>query len=216
MEKTTCPGCGSGFNGKRCRSCGYEPFGEVRQVRTPAGKPPVTDVPGKKAPRKRRKRPLVRFFVLLYLIYSLMPMLRNWGFQLEAIEDRSISVTREPVVPEGSMVTLYQQDDIHIFTTAYDAEHFDQGLTLYVQNDSDQDLEIRSRELLINDLPQSREIFCKAGANAVGKNWLRFDLEDQDTGTPEIRSVAFRLEIFDTQGNCLLSTEQLTFRKDPA
>ena len=79
MNSTTCPGCGAACNGRRCRRCGYEPFPEAaRRNSIPSG--PV---------RKKEKRsyPLIRFLLLLYLIYALMPLLRNWGLKLEAMED---------------------------------------------------------------------------------------------------------------------------------
>lgn len=76
VNKTKCPGCGAGYNGRRCASCGYEPFGETDSCRKPS-------VPK----RERRKRPLLRFLVLLYLIYALLPLFREWGLKLEAMED---------------------------------------------------------------------------------------------------------------------------------
>ena len=79
MKKNACPGCGAVFHGKRCRSCGYEPFGDVTAVKTS---------PRKTTPKKEPKRfVLIRFLILLYLIYSLMPFFREWGLKLEAIEE---------------------------------------------------------------------------------------------------------------------------------
>ena len=79
MTRNTCPGCGAAYNGRRCRSCGYEPFPEAaRQKTTPAA-------PARK--RKKHNYPLIRFLILLYLLYALMPLLRNWGLKLEAMED---------------------------------------------------------------------------------------------------------------------------------
>jgi hypothetical protein len=40
-------------------------------------------MPGK----ARRKHPLIRFLILLYLIYCLMPIFRQWGLKLEAMEN---------------------------------------------------------------------------------------------------------------------------------
>ena len=79
MERTACPSCGATYSGRRCRSCGYEPFPEAdRQKNVPA------------APVRRKKKhtyPLIRFLLLLYLLYALIPLLRNWGLKLEAMED---------------------------------------------------------------------------------------------------------------------------------
>ena len=96
MEHATCPGCGAAFQGKRCRSCGYEPFGEVTAGKTAVRKP---------APKKERKRfVLIRFLILLYLIYSLMPFFREWGLKLEAIEESNRNSARSEhsrEVPHG-------------------------------------------------------------------------------------------------------------------
>lgn len=79
MNRTKCPGCGKAYNGRRCRSCGYEPFLETTSRKT------APSAPARK--QEKRQYPLIRFLLLLYLIYSLMPLLRNWGLKLEAMED---------------------------------------------------------------------------------------------------------------------------------
>ena len=79
MKSTNCPGCGKTYNGRRCRNCGYEPFPEA------AGRPSPQTAPVTK--KQWKQHPLIRFLLLLYLIYSLMPLLRQWGLKLEAIEN---------------------------------------------------------------------------------------------------------------------------------
>lgn len=116
MGKNTCPGCGAGFNGKRCRSCGYEHFSEeiAHRGHTHQGEPLVIEAPARKpVPRKdpfgcdkktRKKNPLIRFLILLYILYSLMPLLREWGLKLEAMEDmasRQDTVIHSGEVPHG-------------------------------------------------------------------------------------------------------------------
>ena len=82
MQNAICPGCGAGYNGRRCRRCGYAPFPEAK---------PHTAAPTNPVPRrKRQKHPLIRFLILLLLIWALLPLLRQWGQQLEATEDSNI------------------------------------------------------------------------------------------------------------------------------
>ena len=212
MKKQTCPSCGAGFNGRYCRACGYEHFHEetARRKEGPAaGGAAASPVP-KKTPEKRtrRKDPMLRFVILLVLINSLMPLLRNWGLKLEAMEESAAAVAREPVVPEGDRVTLYRQKDLYIFTTEYDAKHFADGITVYVQNDSDRELLLYADELRINGNAVSQELYCKAPDNGTGKNWLRFE---GDADASEIRSVSFRLEVSDTEGDFILTTDTVTF-----
>ena len=82
MQNAICPGCGAGYNGKRCRRCGYESFPEAK----PHTAAPTSPVPR----RKRQKHPLIRFLILLLLIWALLPLLRQWGQQLQAMEDSNI------------------------------------------------------------------------------------------------------------------------------
>ena len=79
MKSNTCPGCGAVYSGRRCRSCGYKPFPEAISQKT------APSAPVRK--KEKRKYPLIRFLILLYLLYALMPLLRNWGLKLEAMED---------------------------------------------------------------------------------------------------------------------------------
>lgn len=79
MKNTVCPGCGAAYNGKRCRNCGYESFPEGT-AQKPAPTAPVRR-------KEKRRYPLIRFLILLYLIYALMPLFRQWGLKLEAMED---------------------------------------------------------------------------------------------------------------------------------
>lgn len=206
MRKQTCPGCGAGFNGKRCRSCGYVPFGEAASTRT------RSDRARPSAPKKAgKKHPLIRFFLLLYLIYSLMPLLRNWGMELERTEDRNTAASRETAVSAEDTVTLYRQEDLQIFISGRDTEPLTGRLTLYAQNDTSRDLELRITQLLVNGCPLQQELVWSAGANAIGKAWLTVSEESlHAAGISHIRSIAFRLEIRESSGNLLYTTQFIT------
>lgn len=224
MGKMTCPSCGAPYNGKRCRSCNYEHFSEeiAHGNHSHKGEPLVIDTPVRKPiPRKdpfgcdkktRKKHPLVRFLVLLALINSLMPMLRNWGLKLEAIEESHSTVTREPVVLPEDLMTLYQQEDIHIFTAKQDAQNLNDSLTIFVQNDSGEDITVQSSLLLIdNYVIQYGSLYCEAGAEAIGKTWLHLDDEElRKARILDIHSVSFRLEAYDEDYNTLFSTDLIT------
>lgn len=115
MEKYTCPSCGTVFRGKRCRSCGYEHFSEQtgHRYHTQREEPLVTDAPVPKPipaqkplgrdKKTRKMHPLVRFLILLYLLYSLLPLLREWGLRLEMTEEanRSPASVHTGEVPHG-------------------------------------------------------------------------------------------------------------------
>ena len=135
VNQNTCPGCGAPWNGKRCRSCGYEPFREEPRRRT---------APSPKKKTTRKKRGFPGFLVLLVLIGAMIPILRDWGQKLEIMEEANRSVTQEAVIPDAELRTLYQGENLHIFTTEYDAAHLSDGLTLYIRNDSDRDLVLQA------------------------------------------------------------------------
>ncbi len=204
MEKTTCPGCGAPWNGKHCRSCGYKLFLEEPHPKRSASA--SRERPAGKARKHRKKHPIIRFLLLLCLIYALMPTLRNWGLKLEETEENNRSVTQEAVIPDADLVTLYSDEELHIFTTEYDARHLSEGLTLYIQNDTNRDLTFHMDELLINGSTAGQALYCKANAGSTGKNWLRFD---PGTGTSEIRSVSFRLQALDASGSQLMTTDRI-------
>ena len=196
MKTMKCPSCGAPYNGRRCRSCYYEPFSEaVRPSRR--GQTPV--------PRKGRPGfSLVRFLVLLTFLYTLMPMARNWGLKLEAVEEINRTPVREMVIPATDVLTLYQSEKIHIFTTAYDSP---ESLILYVQNDSDQDLLLYLDGLLVNGDPAKQELYCKASANTVVKNILRFDTGSESS---DIQTISFRVCAYDEKNSLLFTTDSIT------
>lgn len=197
MNKNTCPGCGAPWNGRRCRSCGYEPFREdSRPRKKPSGK--------EKTPPK--KHPLLGFLLLLFLIWSLMPLLRNWGQKLEVIEESNRTVTQEAVIPDAALLTLYYGENLHIFTSEYDAAHLSDGLTLYIRNDSDRDLVLQTEGLFLNGSTAEQQLYCKAYAKAISQNWLRFESE---TGSSGIQSVSFRLKAFDVAGSQIFTSDRI-------
>ena len=97
VNQMRCPGCGCGYNGRRCAGCGYEPFGETGTVQKDFSTAPVPK-------RERKKHPLIRFLILLYLIYLLLPFFRQWGLKLEAMEEaarETRSSYQTEAVPQG-------------------------------------------------------------------------------------------------------------------
>jgi len=209
VRKNACPSCGAKYNGKRCRQCGYEQFteeighgnhwhrGEPLVIETPQRRPVPHKDPFDCEKRTRKKHPLVRFLVLLFLIHSLMPMLRNWGLRLKAMENppaASITAQPEPVLNPENMVILHQQDDITIFTTPEQLADLN-DFCLYVHNESPNAVTVSAGAIRVNDidLPHA-SLVCKARPREIGKGWLEVDLgEWEAAGIREIRTLAFDL-----------------------
>ena len=225
MRKNACPSCGSTYNGRKCRQCGYQHFSEeIRHGNhTHRGEPLVIDRPVRRPiPRKdpfgcekktRKKHPLVRFLVLLFLINSLMPMLRNWGLRLEEIENRPAAVMTaqpEPVLKPENMVILHQQDDITIFTTPEQFADLN-DFCLYVHNESANSVTVSAGDIRVNgtELPHAA-LVCKARPNEIGKGWLEADPgEWEAAGIREIHSLSFSLTALQNS-RILFATEEIS------
>lgn len=86
MASYLCPGCGAVYNGKKCRACGYTPFSN-------------TSLPGEPVPARirfrwrKRSHPFLGFVLLLCLIAGSIPLMRNFGLELEA---REAALSTEP------------------------------------------------------------------------------------------------------------------------
>jgi hypothetical protein len=94
MASDRCPGCGGVYNGKKCRICGYIPF---------SGNP-LPDPPPQSKPKKR-SHPILGFLILLCVIAALIPLLRNWGLELEARE--------AALSPEVTVQTIPTETDLY-------------------------------------------------------------------------------------------------------
>lgn len=95
MARDICPSCGAPYNGKRCRECFFQPLDtdmthsahkQKGELRRPGGSK-QKQVPHKKAKKQKSNiSSLIGFLIILLLIALMLPMLRNFGTKLEAIE----------------------------------------------------------------------------------------------------------------------------------
>ena len=225
MKKHTCPSCGAPYNGRRCRSCCYEHFSEeiAHGSHTHRGEPLVIDAPVRKPiPQKnpfacdkktRKKHPLIRFLILLALIDSLMPMLRNWGLRLEAMENRpaaAIAAEPEPILQPENMVIFHQEEGFTLFTTPEQFADPNQ-FTLFFHNESGMSMTVSAGAIQVNgiDLPHAR-LVCKAGPGEIGKGWLEVDLgEWEAAGIREIRTLSFSLTGLGQDGRIHFETDEI-------
>ena len=225
MGRSTCPSCGAAYKGKRCRSCNYEHFSEeiAHGNHSHQGEPLVIDAPVRQPiPRKdpfgcdrkqRKKHPLVRFLVLLALINSLMPMLRNWGVKLEATEKHpavAITAQPEPILQPENMVIFHQEADITIFTTP---EQFadPNNFCLYIHNESGMKVTASAGDIQVNgiDLPHAA-LVCSARPGEIGKGWLEVDLSEWEAaGIQEIHTLSFRLTVLGQDGRSYFQTDEI-------
>ena len=231
MGKITCPSCGAPYNGKRCRSCNYEHFSEeiAHGNHTHKGEPLVIDSPVRKpVPKKdpfgcdrkiRRKHPLVRFLILLYLIYSLMPLFRDWGLKLEAMEESrsAVSVQPEPVLAPENMVILHREDGITLFTTPEQFADLN-DFCLYVHNESGMKVTASAGEIRVNGsmLPHA-SVVCSARPGEIGKGWLEVDVSEWEAaGIRDIRTLSFELTVLRQDGRIGFETGEICLTTEGA
>lgn len=226
MKKTVCPGCGAGYNGRRCRNCGYEHFSEeiAHRGHTHRGEPLVISAPVRRPiPRKdpfgcekktRTKRPMLRFFILLAAIYSLMPMFRNWGLKLEDMERKHSSgaVQPEPALLPENGVILHEQKGLTVFVTREQLSDLSRDFSLLVRNESNRTVTlVAAGDIHVNGirLPEAAMVFS-AEPGETGRGWLYTeDAEWEAAGIDEVRSLSFTLTVLRQDGRVLFETDEI-------
>lgn len=218
MANYTCPSCGALFNGKKCRQCAYEHFIEetAHDTHIHRGRPPVINAPSQKPiPRKnssgrerrtRKSHPLAGFLVILAVIHVLMPLLRNWGLDLEKMEVSHMAA--EPL-PED-LVILHKEGPITILAREQEIVEFaHSGFTLWVKNGGSTDVTVSARHLTANGvLMEHGSLSCESAGGSIGKGWLYLDMEELDSaGIEDLREVRFVLEVMDEEGTVLFDTD---------
>ena len=222
MARALCPSCGAAYNGKKCRQCYYENFGETiaHGNHTHKGEPLVIEGPVRKPikqkspfeceKKQRRQHPIVRFAVLLIMIYSLLPMVRNWGLELKAIETRSVAAIKpEPLMEPEETVILHQEQDISIFAGLEDFVDFRDGLCLYVEYTGELPyVTVVMGDVKVNgcDMPAST-LVCKARSGEIGKGWLELDGRELKTVSIDTaETLDFTLTALGSNGRLLFTT----------
>lgn len=228
MARDTCPSCGAAYNGRRCRNCLYEPFSEeiAHGNHTHKGEPLVIGAPARKpVPQKdpfgcdkksRKRHPLTGFILLLVIINSLLPLIRNWGLELEAREEAvhtvAIRPEPEPVMAPEDLVIFHQEADVTIFTSVEDFSNFGDGFCLYVEYaGSLPHVTVVAGDIQVNgcDMPFSG-LVCKARSGEIGKGWLELDEEELEINSIEnLQTLDFTLTALGSNGRALFTTDEI-------
>lgn len=223
MARYTCPSCGAGYNGKLCRNCFYEHFTEeiAHGNHTHKGEPLVIDAPVRKPvkrkdpfgceKRTRKRHPLAGLLVLLFVINALLPMIRNWGLELETMEERYLAAEPEPepFMPEDAML-LHEEGGIRIYADWQDGQEFD-DFPIYVENDYNYNVYVSSRNVVVNGLLMDRSgAYCDAYKNSTSRATFYLDGTDLDNARIEqVQEITFQLEVCDTDYTTLFTTDTI-------
>lgn len=234
MARYTCPSCGASWNGKRCRSCNYEHFSEeiAHCGHTHKGEPLVINAPARKPipkkdpfacdkptrknlfPKKERKqRPFAGLLTIFLLIYSFLPLVRDWGLQLEAREEARM----EAVLPED-LVPLWEEGPVTISTQPrYMNEFQDAGLRLWVENRKNHNDVYLTTQYVMADgfvLPNTG-VYIEGSADAYGMGTLYLDGDNlKDAFLDQVRELTFVLLCYDESHTLLFETDPITVTRE--
>lgn len=217
MARYVCPSCGASYNGKRCRSCNYEHFSEeiAHGGHSHRGEPLVIDGPvrkpiPKKDPfaceetsrkrvfpkREKKQRPFGGLFLIFMLIYTFLPLVRQWGVELEAREAQMETVwMTDPVV-------LHREGPVTISVEAAGLENLEEGLRIWVKNDAKRyAVYTTAKSVLVKGkLVENPSLYVKSVADAYGLDTLYL------TGAEKPEDVTLILEVYHENGALLFET----------
>lgn len=233
MARFTCPSCGASYNGKRCRICNYEHFSEeiVHGGHSHRGEPLVIDAPARKSipqkdpfgcdpktrkpvfpKREKKQRPFAGLLTIFFLIYALLPMVKDWGLELEAREAQ-----REMTLPQD-LVILHEEGPITVSTQPrYMNEFQDAGLRLWVENRlNHNDVYVTTKYVMADGfvLPNSG-VYIEGSAGAYGMGTLYLDGENlKDASIDRVRELSFVLQCRDESHTLLFETDPITITRE--
>lgn len=214
MAYRKCPSCGSGYNGKRCKNCLYEPFGEVRTSydlhREEAV--PKREVPRREVPRRspayptqnRRKsgdgksvfKLLGTIWAVILLLTGVLPVL------FEAFADVGssfVEATPEPVPLPKDGIVIYEDADILVLADWDGSSPIDDDVLIFVQNFTGKDLTVCTDGVAVNGCMTNDVFFyCDAYRNSVSMATLWVDMEILgEMGIKEVQSLQMAIDVMD-------------------
>ena len=223
MTRYNCPSCGARYNGKRCRACYYENFSEEipHGTHVHKGEPLVIDAPARRPiPRKdpfgcektsgkpvfpkreKKSRPFAGLFSIFLLIYSLLPMVRDWGLQLEARE----SASQMEIIQSEELVEVYRQKPIVVYIPREELRDLTDGIKIWVQNDSSRDIHVDLKQASANGFVMEN---ASLQIRSSGKSWGMGTLYLNETppGSADGKqTVTFSMTVLDDLDMVLLET----------
>lgn len=227
MARYLCPSCGAAYNGKKCRQCLYEHFTEeiAHGTHVHEGEPLVIDAPvrrpiKRKDPfdcekRTRKKHPFAGFLILLAIINTLLPLLRNWGLELEAIENLHIAAEPEPVAIPENCTVLYDDGEVAVYAQWEQGQVFEDRIPVYVRNDSRRDMVVQSRYVVANGvLLEYSTLFASSDRGTT--EMVSFYLSQKDlenSGIEAIETLTFCMEVHERGDyDNVITAEPVTLR----
>lgn len=220
MPRYDCPSCGQPFNGKKCRSCGYETFNEeiAHRLHVHKGEPlvihdttrrpiPTADPFG--CPPKPKKKTKVKnkkwtwIIVLLLILWFLTPVIeaaKSLGSDLSDYFSYVSSSGTQEISEEEQL--LYADDNIRVTTSWNMEDGFTNDLPLTIYNDSKKSIRVSDKNLTINgylmDCYASMTTEIKPGRSESADLYLNTNALDY-CGISNVTSYEFNLVYYETK-----------------
>ena len=203
MARYTCPSCGARYNGKRCRACFYENFSEEIS-HAPSPKPIFPK-------REKKQRPFAGLLTIFLLIYSFLPLVRDWGLELET---RETAAQMEMGIAE-ELVELFHQKPVTIYIPQGEFSHRSDGIQLWLRNDSSRDLSLEVKQASANGfVMENAALLLKASANSFGMGTLYLNETPPEAADGSL-TVTVTLRVLDDLDMVLLDTHPISLIFDP-
>jgi len=210
MAYRKCPSCGSGYNGKRCKNCLYEPFGEVRTSydlhreeavpkREVSQRRSAPSYPTRSRKQNRGGKSVFKLlgtiWAVILLLTGVLPVLFR---AFEDVGSSFVEATPEPVPLPNSGVVLYEDADVLVLAD-WDGTPIDSDIPIFVQNFTGEDLTVCTDGVAINGCMTDDVFFyCDAYRNSVSMATLWVDMEILgEMGIQEVQSVQMALDVMD-------------------
>lgn len=221
MARSICPSCGEPFNGKQCKNCAYEVFGDIRtpelhgrrdtHVCTPSQ--PHTHAGNGRFPggspvqKKRQRKKLSASMVVILVLLFAGPLLNLVGEAvfgiINAAENISGSFSQnvslyaepepEPILTDTAKV-IYSDGGFTIWADW--EENLRQGaVPVVVENHIDRDVDVSAQEIILqgNFLSEDSVLYIHVSRESTAKGTLYLD----SASVAGIQSVSFQLCVYD-------------------
>lgn len=224
MARFICPSCGEPFNGKKCKNCEYEVFGDIgnpelhgrrdthacmpSQPHTHAGNGHGAPVQ-KKHQRKKLPAPIVVILVLLFA----GPLLNLVGAAvfgiIEAVDSISSYAEPEPEpIPMDTAKVIYSDGGFTVWADW--AENLASGtVPVVVENHTDRNVDVSAQEIMLqgNFLSEDSVLYIPVSKGNTAMGTLYLD----SASVAGIQSVSFRLCVYDADTyDTIVETDPIT------
>ena len=215
MANRRCPSCGQSYNGKRCKNCFYEPFGDVRpsfelhpaRPPVPHREPPLRPIRRKQPKKSSPGKAILQRLGILWAVMLVTTVILPMVFEVFENVGSSFEVAApEPIPLPADGIVLYEDADIQVIADWDGESPIDGDISIFVENFSNEDRIVCTDGVSINGCMIDDVFFyCDAYRNSVSMATLWLDMEVlQELGFKEVRYLQMAIDVMDEDYNLLM------------